>query len=168
MLNINKPIMYAKQKELEDIVKGAIDEFNVAEIYLLDTDLSERCICAKFATYLERALSNTPYFDYCVDVEYNRGMNDNVYTQKMLDGRNIVVDLVVHKRGRNPVTGEFDNLICIEMKKSGGECHLNKDKDRLQKLTNPQYEFNYRIGFMLIARKSGIVINDKFYNPLDL
>ena len=158
---------YAKQIELANIVKRAIEEFNVAEIYLLDRDLSERCICAKFAMYLERALSSTVYSDYCVDVEYNRGMNNDEYAQKSLNNRNIVVDLIVHKRGRQPLTDSFDNLICIEMKKRGARYHLADNKDRLRKLTTPQYGFNYRIGFMLIARKTGITIDETFCHPFD-
>lgn len=159
--------MNTKQNELKTIVQSAINKFNANEIYLLDRDLSERCICAKFAMYLERELIETEYSDYFVDVEYNRGMNGNEYAKKMLHNRDAIVDLIVHKRGVNPETDSFDNLICIEMKKKGGWRNLADDKSRLQTMTNPQCGFNYRIGFMLIARKSGIVINDTFCNSIE-
>lgn len=74
--------MTEKQNELQNIVEQAISQFNDLENYLLDRDLSERCICAKFAVYLERALENTRYSDYIVDVEYNRGMEGNEYAKK--------------------------------------------------------------------------------------
>ena len=38
------------QQELMEIVDVAIKEFNSKEKYLIKNDLSERCICAKFAT----------------------------------------------------------------------------------------------------------------------
>lgn len=159
--------MTAKQAGLKNIVEIAIGRFNASENYLLDKDLSERCICAKFAMYLEKALVNTQYSDYIVDVEYNRGMAGNEYAKKRLYGRDAIVDLIVHKRGYNAENGGFDNLICIEMKKRGGEKHLEDDKNRLQTMTDSHCGFNYRIGFMLIAKKSGIVINEIFCNGLD-
>lgn len=60
---------------------------------------------------------NTQYQDYNVDVEYNRGRGGNDSAAKMMNGKKIVTDLIVHKRGKNE-EGEYDNLICIEMKKN--------------------------------------------------
>lgn len=134
--------MTAKQAELKNIVEIAMSQFNASERYLLDRDLSERCICAKFAMYLEKALVNTHYSDYIVDVEYNRGMVGNEYAKKRLYGRDAIVDLIVHKRGYDEHCG-FDNLICIEMKKRGGEKHLEDDKNRLQTMTDSHCGFNY-------------------------
>lgn len=159
--------MTTKQIELKCIVERAISLFNSSEYYLLERDLSERCICAKFALYLEKVINNTNYSDYFVDVEYNRGMNGNEYAKKMLKGRDATIDLIVHKWGFDCENVGFDNLICIEMKKSGGERHLYDDKRRLRVLTDYHCGFNYHIGFMLIARKNGIVINETFCNELD-
>ena len=159
--------MTIKQTELKSAVEVAINQFNSLECYLLEKGLSERCICAKFATYLEKALSNTRYYDYIVDVEYNRGMGGNECAKKKLDGRDATVDLIVHKRGYDRENGGFDNLICIEMKKRGGERHLKDDKKRLKTMTDSESGFNYRIGFMLIARKRGIVIDETFCHELD-
>ena len=94
------------------IVKNSLEEFNKSEGFLIKNDLSERCICAKFSTYLERELLNTQYQDYNVDVEYNRGRGGNDSAAKMMNGKKIVTDLIVHKRGKNE-EGEYDNLICI-------------------------------------------------------
>ena len=70
----------------------ATGQFNYSEGYLLDKDLRECCICVKFAMYLERALVNTKYYDYIVDVEYNRCMQSNEYAKKRLYGRDAIVD----------------------------------------------------------------------------
>ncbi|MCH5179597.1 MAG: hypothetical protein J1F32_00040 [Erysipelotrichales bacterium] len=159
--------MNIEQKELVIIVSDAISEFNLRERYLLDRNLSERCICSKFASYLERALIGTKYSGYDVDVEYNRGMNGNEYAKKRLFGKNAIVDLIVHKRGYDYENSRFHNLICIEMKKRGGQRNLCYDKNRLSTMTDFSCGFNYQIGFMLIARKSGIVIDKIFPNERD-
>lgn len=158
--------MTQKQQKLKSIVQSAIDEFNEKEKYLYEHDLSERCICSKFAFYLEREIVNSEFEEYIVDVEYNRGMHGNEYAKKVLDEHDAVLDLIVHKRGYDDWNG-FDNLICMEMKKGGGVCRLASDKKRLKKLTDPNYGFKYRIGFMLVVRKKGIAIDETFCNPVD-
>lgn len=152
--------MTTEQSDLKSIVDIAIKQFNQSEIYLLDRNLSERCICSKFASYLEKVLIGTKYSSYNVDVEYNRGMYGNDYAKKMLLGKRVIVDLIVHKRGYDYEYGRFDNLICIEMKKRNSKCNLQDDKDRLNNLLNPKYGFNYKIGFMLIVNKNGIIIDE--------
>lgn len=77
------------------IMQSAINSFNSNEIFLLTHNVSERCICAKFAGYLERELYRQGLVQYSVDVEYNRNTGD----LKRLHDKNIVVDLIVHKRG---------------------------------------------------------------------
>lgn len=102
---------------LKNIVEQAIDTFNVQERYLMENDLSERCMCARFAMRLTEALRGTPYHEYIVDVEYNRGADGCERAIKRIDNTPITVDLIVHKRGLD-CNYEFDNLLCIEMKKS--------------------------------------------------
>lgn len=144
-------------EEIKKIVENAISEFNAKESYLIRANLSERCICAKFANYLERELDKTIYKDYNVDVEYNRDSHDNLYAKKVIgDVKNATVDLIVHKRHSN------DNLICIEMKKSSKPRFLINDKKRLAIMTR-EY-FNYIIGFMLVAENEKLSINEVFYN----
>ena len=64
---------YKSEKNLTLIVEQAVNSFNRKEQYLIKNDLSERCICARFAMHLAQALENSPYSKYEVDVEYNRG-----------------------------------------------------------------------------------------------
>lgn len=138
---------------LYNIVKQAIEEFNVQEKYLIENDLSERCICARFAMNLTHILQETEYRNYIVDVEYNRGADGHERSIKRLDNIPITVDLIVHKRGLDCQYG-YDNLLCIEMKKVKNRCGCDNDETRLSKMTDSLHGFCYKLGVM-------IVINDK-------
>lgn len=144
------------------IVQSAIDNFNNSELYLLIQNVSERCICAKFSGYLEQELYRQGFFQYSVDVEYNRSIGD----PKMLHNKIIVVDLIAHKRGLSGY--EDGNLICIEMKKSRNKTGLNADKQRLQDLVSDKYGYNYYFGYMIIIdvdkkpEKCGLRIESEF------
>lgn len=142
--------MNEQQAQLKSIVCRALDAFNRTESYLIENDLSERCICARFAGYLTDALRDSEYRDFVVDVEYNRGAYGKENGVKKLDGHSITVDLIVHKRGFYALTG-FVNLICIEMKKSTDRRGCDADIARLRKMCSSEYDFWYPIGFMLVA-----------------
>ena len=145
---------------LKNIVEKAISSFNVKEKYLIEHDLSERCICARFAIYLTKALSGTRYDDYIVDVEYNRGANGKESGIKKMDNNPITVDLIVHKRGYDPVFG-FTNLICIEMKKSTDRRGCEADEGRLLKMCSLEYDFRYSAGFMILIDMQKICLEIK-------
>lgn len=165
--------MTDKQQHIDYLVRLAIDEFNAHESYLISRDLSERCICSKFASYLDRAIARSNFRDYCVDVEYNRGAKGNEYAVKMLHGKNTVVDLIAHKRGYNAENGGFDNLICIEMKKSLQKKKMDSDLIRLETMTDNSFGFCYRAGYMIIAQKSAnpdnckLMIEKTYFNEVD-
>lgn len=159
--------MTIEQIKLKNIVEQAIIKFNNCEKYLLDNNLSERCICSKFAMYLRDEIKDSEFNAYIVDVEYNRGNNGICNNPKILNSKNIVVDLIVHKRGYDETYG-YDNLICIEMKKSNDSRRAQgiiDDEDRLRKLTNYQYSFNYQMGLMLIAdiKNKELYIKTEYY-----
>lgn len=151
------------QTRLVQLVEEAVRKFNENEKYLIETDLSERCICSKFAMYLASEIEKSEYRDYHVDVEYNRGACGDELHVKCIEDKRIVVDLIVHKRGFDPVFG-FDNLICIEMKKSTDRRGCDTDEVRLQKMTSYSYGFNYKIGVMLLVnmKKERIEVNKIF------
>ncbi len=158
--------MNNEQQKVKNIVDLAINKFNDKETYLLENNLSERCICSKFAEYLSIEIESSEFAAYEVDVEYNRGNHGVENSPKTLCDQKIVVDLIVHKRGHNNIAG-FDNLICIEMKKSNDSRRLQgirDDEDRLRKLTDYQYSFNYQIGFMIIAdiKEKKLYIRNQF------
>ena len=160
--------MNMQQEKLKAYVEAVIAGFNTNEQYLIRNDLSERCICAKFATYLERQIQQSEFNDYVVDVEYNRGYMGREHAVKHMNGRNIVVDLIVHKRGFDQQTG-FNNLICIEMKKGYKRLDYSNDKERLRVLTGKNNGFRYAAGFMIevFANKRtaayGLRIDEEFY-----
>ena len=136
-------------------VEAAVAEFNEKESYLLEHRLSERCICARFAIYLEKEVHKRISKEYTADVEYNKGMKENDFYKKMLHGKRIYPDLIVHKRGKDSVYG-YDNMICIEMKKKEDKRGLECDHRRLQALTYMGYDgekYCYRSGFMIVAYK---------------
>lgn len=141
--------MNNQQQKLKAIVCRALETFNNKETYLIENDLSERCICSRFALHLTNALLETEYSEYIVDVEYNRGANGKENGIKKIDGHPITVDLIVHKRGIYNQYG-FINLICIEMKKSTDRRGCYDDVRRLRKMCSYDYSFYYPIGFMLL------------------
>lgn len=148
---------------------------------MLKNNLSERCICAKFATYLQERIRNSTYGDYVVDVEYDRGTKGKDYEPKRLanDNSPMTVDLIVHKcvwgggyqanvdqHGVRKVIG-FSNLICIEMKKSNARRSkegVAKDKGRLRIMTRNYGGYAYSTGLMIIAemKKHELIVNEIF------
>jgi len=170
--------MNEEQTRLKRIVDNAITIFNNNELYLLENDLSERCICAKFAIYLQNEISASyDYQDYVVDVEYNRGARGRDYEPKRLPNSNtqITVDLVVHKRGYSDQVHQhgvrqvigYSNLICIEMKKPRNSINVRKsiakDRERLTIMTRNSQGFGYSIGFMIFINNDSLSIEESFY-----
>lgn len=160
--------MNTQQEKLKAYVEAAIADFNANEQYLIRDDLSERCICAKFATYLEKQIQRSDFREYVVDVEYNRGYMGKEHAIKHMNGCSIVVNLIVHKRGYDQQAG-FNNLICIEMKKGYKRADYSNDKERLRILTGRYDGFRYLTGFMIEvfsdkrADVYGLRIDEEFY-----
>lgn len=155
-----------EDSRLLGVVTRAIVLFNQNELFLIENNLSERCICARFVRYMEKALEEHFIYGYDVDVEYNRGDGGIDSNPKMLGGKLIIVDLIVHKRGYN---NGYDNLICIEMKKSSSGRDIKSDKDRLKKMVTPYMAYQYQAGFMILIDQSkrrnlyGMRIESEYY-----
>lgn len=148
------------KKELLNILVDAINNFNREEGYLIKNDLSERCICARFAMHLTTALKDTEYSDYIVDVEYNRGADGIERNTKRLYDDPITVDLIVHKRGYDTTYG-FNNLICVEMKKSTDRRGCGSDETRLKNMIDPNFGFCYKTGFMILINMKNCTLEIK-------
>lgn len=138
------------QREMLKWVKIAIESFNLHETYIMDKDINERCLNSKFASYLEKVFYLSPFRKYDIDVEYNRGYNGNEFDIKRIDEGAVSLDLIVHERGWNSVSG-FNNLICFEMKKSNEIRYVPDDLYRLRQLTINDGAFQYKLGIMLIV-----------------
>jgi hypothetical protein len=106
-----------KVAEIRERLNKAVQVLNEKDRYLLENDLSERCIASRLAMYLQ------PLFpDQVVDVEYNRAgdmpkrlnLPDECANFRDADGRSLVVpDIIVHTRGPNG-----PNLLVLELKKT--------------------------------------------------
>lgn len=148
------------KNKLLNILVDAINNFNLEEGYLISNDLSERCICARFAMHLTTALKDTEYSDYIVDVEYNRGADGIERNTKRLYDDPITVDLIVHKRGYDTTYG-FNNLICVEMKKSTDRRGCGSDETRLKNMIDPNFGFCYKTGFMILINMKNCTLEIK-------
>ena len=162
--------MTEKQEQILNLVERTIRRFNRQEQQLLENDLCERCICARFAMYLERALRFSSFKHYTTDVEYDRGMGGNDYGKKKIYAKDAYLDLIVHKRGKDGFGG-YDNLFAIEMKKQGND--FEDDKIRLQYLVDNENGFGYRAGFAIriVSDKRNndyaLIIESQYYNSVD-
>lgn len=164
---------------LDELVKNALLSFESEDLYLINKNVSERSVVSRFAYHLQnkiKELENPLYNDYIVDVEYNRGSKENDYLPKKdpTNDRFMVVDLIVHKRGgeglghRNEVRENHaghDNLICIEFKKTNSsKKSIQKDLERLKKMTDKHGGFFYSAGYMLLIdnKEKQLKIHQRF------
>jgi hypothetical protein len=141
---------------LEDLFDEAIREFLTRESILVRKKAHEQSFCGRLAIYLDHAKNRRGLEQYYVDVEYNRrgeGRKQILHPITHLP-INVVCDLLLHSRGKL----QDDNLIAVEMKKSGGRRnHKQRDRERLQALTlpppcvgaDPDYVCGYQLGYYL-------------------
>ena len=89
--------------EVRERMSAALAAFMVSDQYLLEHDLSERCIAARVALHLQQVFP-----EYLVDVEYNRvgrppkrlALREVCANYRNKDGKALAVpDVVVHRRG---------------------------------------------------------------------
>ncbi len=123
-------------EEMKKLFNIANNRFLNSDIALIETDVSEQCICGALKYHLENELKLIKLNGYYVDVEYNRNCGK---IKTIIDGNyqiiNIKCDVIIHSRGR---TNKQDNLIAIEMKKSyQNEIEKENDRNRLIALTKP-------------------------------
>lgn len=149
--------------EIKNILEAAISKFNENDVYLIENDLSERCICGRLSFYIQQMLLISNFSEYTVDIEYNRSAKGKEKSPKILHDKKIVVDLIVHKRGQFKYCG-FDNLFCVEMKKSNSRYGYDADKKRLKDMTNYAYGYNYKCGFMVVVdmKRKEIIIESEY------
>lgn len=121
-----------------------IDEYIIksfTNVIKIDSDLikniNERTFVFRMGHYLVNYIEGDT--DYKVDVEYNR----RDYNIKKLDDKNIMPDLIIHKRNKK------DNLAIIEFKKNENS---EEDKSRLIKMKNDKRYLYKNIYFILINK----------------
>ena len=133
--------------EVRERLERALLRLLEGDRYLLENDLSERCIAARLAMYLSKEFEQ-----HDVDVEYNRagdvakrlhGLPDECYRRRnrQIEAPVAVPDIIVHHRG-------FDgpNLLVIEMKKTSNPAGMDCDRLRLHAFRG---QLGYSFGALL-------------------
>jgi hypothetical protein len=120
--------------------------------YLFETDVNERSISHKFASYLQEEFEG-----WDVDCEYNRDHDDPKLLKLLkvstlgvkpddVQARTVYPDIIVHLRGTE------DNLIVIEIKKTSNQ--LSNDFD-IQKLEEYKRQWGYIYALFLRFNTGG-------------
>lgn len=133
--------------DVRNILQNAVERLLDADRYLLENDLSERCIAARLAMYLQDLFDG-----YAVDVEYNRageapkrlGLPEECGNYYGRDGVHLAVpDLIVHRRG-----SEGPNILVLEMKKTTNPETQECDRLRVHAFRDQLgYEFGALVTF---------------------
>lgn len=133
------------ENHVKEVLKRAMARLRDADRYLLEIDLSERCIAARLAMYLQEQLE-----EYAVDVEYNRageapkrlGLPEECGNYYADDGVHLAVpDLIVHRRG-----AAGPNLLVVEMKKTTNPQTQECDRMRIHAFRE---QLGYEFGALL-------------------
>jgi hypothetical protein len=120
--------------------------------YLFETDVNERSISHKFASYLQEEFEG-----WDVDCEYNRDHDDPKLLKLLkvstlgvkpddVQARTVYPDIIVHHRGTE------DNLLVIEIKKTSNQ--LSNDFD-IQKLEEYKRQLGYIYALFLRFNTGG-------------
>lgn len=142
---------------------AALSEFLAREAENITATTSERNWCFRLGFYMELMRPSWLPEMYVVDAEYNRKQHGRVKTIQGVNGKplNITPDIILHSRGRSI---RNDNLIAIEMKKSGQPlAEKNADRNRLIIMTSrrhdefmpdprvhPEHVCGYKLGFFIV------------------
>lgn len=136
-------------QQVQERVGRAIENLTINDRDLLDINVNERSISHRLAGYLQQEFSG-----WNVDCEYNRRMDDKktlCFSSKTfryddvkdddLDAKTVYPDIIIHHRQTD------ENLLVIEMKKSGGD--TKKDIAKLEAFTRAPYSYSF--GLLLIV-----------------
>lgn len=130
-------------------IRDALRQFIVKDKEkLLRVDIYEPTISHRIAVYLENLF---PDFD--VDCEYNKNSNEGkeIEDKKNRDGKKIRPDVIIHNRG------SIDNIVIIEVKKSGIKSKLAKtDIEKLEKCMNGALKYKLGVFVGVLKRKIDI------------
>jgi hypothetical protein len=134
-----------EQNEVENRLKIALGKLAENDGYLLENDLSERCIASRLAMYLQEQ-----FREYSVDVEYNRDarapkelfLPPECANHPPGKPRKVLPDIIVHRRG-----GQGPNVLVLEMKKGTNYDRRDCDRKRVRAFQRPP--FNYEFGALI-------------------
>jgi len=121
-------------------VLGALQDLVQVDVELLIRDVNERTITGRFADHLRPRF---PHWD--VDCEYNR----DDHRVKKVDGRIVVPDIIVHRRGTP------ENFLVVEVKKSNTDEPDEEDLEKLRIFKNSHLGYLYALFVKLIVGSQG-------------
>ncbi len=134
-----------KRNDAEGRLTKALQKLEANDQHLLENDLSERCIAARLAMYLQ-----CEFPEHSVDVEYNR-RGENVkrlhLSPECIRRRNrkgdppATPDIVVHTRG-----SESPNILVLELKKTSNPVPRNCDQIRVHAFRD---QLGYKFGALV-------------------
>ena len=136
-----------RSNEVINCLDRATARVEAEDWYLLEVNVSERCIAARLAMYLRE------YFrDYDVDVEYNRDALEAKWLHDLArdcprdrhGDHRVLPDVIVHRRGCPD-----SNLLVIEMKKNPGKSSMNCARRRINAF---QKELDYKFGALVVCK----------------
>jgi hypothetical protein len=133
--------------EIRAKLDAAVSRLNESDIHLLENNVSERCIAARLAHYLQVLCPS-----HHVDVEYNRagakpkrlGLPPECANyEDPEEGSLVVPDLIIHKRG-----AAGPNLLVVELKKTTDPRGPGCDRKRVPAFMS---EFGYTTGAVIVC-----------------
>jgi hypothetical protein len=134
----------------------ALQELFAHESVLFERDLGERTLTHRLAVHVERQFPG-----WNVDCDYDRlgertlrlPHGSIVSTDDHL-AKSVYPDLVVHRRAIP------NNLLAIEVRKTGNHQPLEHDRRKLVALTDPHLWFAYWIGVLLTLGKTTVTASE--------
>ena len=134
-----------EEQDVRQRLDTALGRLRAEDLYLLENDLSERCIAARLALHLQREFP-----DHKVDVEYNRAgevakrvpLSAECDTRENRVGNPLAVpDVIVHQRG-----DAGPNILVLELKKTSNPEGWDCDRERVQ---NFRKRLDYEFGALI-------------------
>ena len=143
-------------KLLNHVIKYAIKKFYEKDCILLKKNIEgmERSCVFRIGIYLQQRIDVYNEFNGLnLDCEYNKS-NTNI---KMLCGKKVIPDLILHKRNLNNTISKDNNTMIVEFK---GYWNRNKynDYDKLKKFTLLNGEYGYQLGIFVDLKENNYEI----------
>ena len=146
---------------LQRLVRAILRRVYREDRFLVDKDVSERCVVARFFLYANEDWNRQKYGGASTglnwDVEYNRCGSDG-NPKSLLRGSktgNVTSDLVLHQRGDG-----VKNVLTVEFKKKARpKCEMDRDRQKLVELTKQDGAFRYQYGLHVIYDRSGVSLD---------
>lgn len=131
------------RKELEALVREALNRLFAHDASLLDGEASEWSVAHRLAVYLEELLPG-----WNVDCEFNR-QGTSAEPKALADGARVRPDIVIHHRGRGE---QAHNLLAVEVKRRMSEGDEVKAREYTSSPSGAR-SFQYRFGLTIVLQE---------------